>query len=291
MAKKKRGFGRLVGSLTGSPYDRLMSQLEKLDKQFDGHELSRELNRFAKIVRKQVDEERIDEEEHDLLMDEIEEIHPDEREFTRLDDDGDAFYDSDDLPDAPELKLGNPLDLDKLLETKGDSVQGSWASDEYEEYRQRMSEEFFRDSDEALSSGDHGEVLAQDPGGGRVFHNVEDTAEDVKRRIAEEEGLELPDSVKKSQQEEDEEDDWEGDWGDDSNTKSKSHSNTNATTNHNSRSNSVSSTTSVADSGSGSGGADDGVSTDEDGVEWWEDEEGQWWYRPPNEEDWYIWDQ
>ncbi len=288
MAKKKKGFGRLVGSLTGSPYDRLMSQLEKLDKQFDGHELSRELNRFAKIVRKQVDEERIDEEEHDLLMDEIEEIHPDEREFTRLDDDDDEFYDNEDLPDAPELKLGNPLDLDKLLESKGDSVQGSWGSDEYEEYRHRMSEEFFKDSDEALSSGDHGEVLSQDPGGGRVFHNVEDTADDVKRRIAEEEGFDVPDSVLESQQAQDEEDDWEGDWEDDSNTNSRS--NTRSHSNANVRSNSASySGTTGGDSGGGDAG--DGISRDEDGVEWWEDEEGQWWYRPPNEEDWYIWDQ
>jgi len=286
MAKKKKGFGRLVGSLTGSPYDRLLSQLEKLEKQFDGGELSRELNRFAKIVRKQVDEERIDEEEHDLLIDEIEEIHPDEREFTRLADDGDDFYDTTDLPDAPELKLGNPLDLDKLLETKEDSVQGSWGSDEYDEYRQRMSEEFFRDSDEALNSGEHSSVIAQDPGGGRVFHDVEETADIVKRRIAEEEGFDVPDSMRDNQKDYDDEDDWEDDWEEDSNTKAKSNSQSNSLSN--SASNAATNTASNTASNSGGG---DGVSTDEDGVEWWEDEEGQWWYRPPNEEDWYIWDQ
>jgi hypothetical protein len=32
--------------------------------------------------------------------------------------------------------------------------------------------------------------------------------------------------------------------------------------------------------------ADDGVTTDEDGTEWWEDEDGVWWYRTPEMEDW-----
>ena len=31
---------------------------------------------------------------------------------------------------------------------------------------------------------------------------------------------------------------------------------------------------------------DDGVTTDEDGTEWWEDEEGIWWYRTDEMEDW-----
>jgi hypothetical protein len=32
--------------------------------------------------------------------------------------------------------------------------------------------------------------------------------------------------------------------------------------------------------------ADDGVTTDEDGTDWWEDEDGVWWYRTPEMEDW-----
>lgn len=255
MARKKKGFGRIVGGLTGSPYDRLLNQLEKLHKQHDGRALSKELNRFAKIVAQQVDEERIDEEEHDLLMEEIEDIHPDEKMFSRLGDDADDFYDSDDLPDAPELNMGGPVDLDKLLQSKGDS-QGSWGSDEYEEYRQRMSEEFFRESDEALSQGDHQMVTAQDPGGGRVFHDVEDTANEVKRQIVEEE---------------------EG-----SPRRRSSGGRLNARSLENVQ---------RAEPEPEDDGATEGVSVDEDGVEWWEDEDGQWWYRPPGEEDWYVWDE
>jgi len=31
---------------------------------------------------------------------------------------------------------------------------------------------------------------------------------------------------------------------------------------------------------------DDGISTDDEGTEWWEDEEGVWWYRTSEMEDW-----
>ena len=35
---------------------------------------------------------------------------------------------------------------------------------------------------------------------------------------------------------------------------------------------------------------DDGISTDENGTEWWEDEEGVWWYREEGWEDWAVWE-
>jgi hypothetical protein len=35
---------------------------------------------------------------------------------------------------------------------------------------------------------------------------------------------------------------------------------------------------------------DDGITTDEEGTEWWEDEEGVWWYREDGWEDWAVWE-
>ncbi|DAC22534.1 MAG TPA: hypothetical protein D7H91_02385, partial [Candidatus Poseidoniales archaeon] len=35
---------------------------------------------------------------------------------------------------------------------------------------------------------------------------------------------------------------------------------------------------------------DDGITVDENGTEWWEDEEGTWWYREDGWEDWAVWE-
>ena len=34
----------------------------------------------------------------------------------------------------------------------------------------------------------------------------------------------------------------------------------------------------------------DGITTDEEGTDWWEDEEGVWWYREEGWEDWAVWE-
>ena len=36
---------------------------------------------------------------------------------------------------------------------------------------------------------------------------------------------------------------------------------------------------------------EDGISVDENGTEWWEDEEGVWWYREEGWEDWAVWEE
>ena len=36
---------------------------------------------------------------------------------------------------------------------------------------------------------------------------------------------------------------------------------------------------------------EEGYSVDEDGTEWWEDENGQWWYRTTEMEDWDAWNE
>lgn len=191
MARKKKGLGGFIGSLAGTPYDRLSRHIEKTEAAHKGGELAKELVKIAKIIRREYDLEHIDEEEHDLLMEEVEEAHPGDRKFPKLLDDSDEFYDSGNIPDAPELELGGPVNLDELMRSRTDSFQGSWGSDEYDDYKQQMAEEFYRESDEAIASGDHVHISSQDPVAGRVFHDVEDTADEVKKDILREQGVEV----------------------------------------------------------------------------------------------------
>ena len=81
------------------------------------------------------------------------------------------------------------MNLDDLMKSKDGAFTGSFGRDEYEEYRQKMAEDFFKESDEAIASGDHEGMESQDPGH-RVFHDVEDEARDMKRQIAQEMGVE-----------------------------------------------------------------------------------------------------
>ena len=187
---KKGGFGRFLGGIAGRPYDRLMNRLEKIAKEHSGRALANECDKFVKVVRRTLDEEQIDEEEHDLIMEEVEEIHPEGKTYPRLGDDSEDFYDGDDLPDAPELEVGRSVDLDQLMRSRDGAFTGSFGRDEYEEYRQQMAEDFFKESDEAIASGDHEGMESQDPGH-RVFHDVEDEARDLKWKIAEEMGVEV----------------------------------------------------------------------------------------------------
>ena len=186
---KRGGFGRFLGGIAGRPYDRLMNRLEKIADEFTGSALAAECDKFVKVVRRTLDEEQIDEEEHDLIVEEVEEIHPQGKTYTRMGDDSEEFYEED-LPDAPELDLGRRVDLDQLMRSRDGAFTGSFGRDEYEEYRQKMAEDFFKESDEAIASGDHEHMEAQDPGH-RVFHDVEDEARDLKRKIAEEMGVEV----------------------------------------------------------------------------------------------------
>ena len=210
---KKGGFGRFLGGLAGKPYDRLMNQLEKIADGFSGAELAAECDKFVKVVRRTLDNEQIDEEEHDLIIEEVEEIHPDGKTYPRLGDDSEEFYDGDEIPDAPELDLGGTVNLDDLMKSKDGAFTGSFGRDEYEEYRQKMAEDFFKESDEAIASGDHEGMESQDPGN-RVFNDVEDEARDLKRQIAQEMGVEtVDDSQEESNVDEDGTEWWQDDDG------------------------------------------------------------------------------
>ena len=186
---KKGGFGRFLGGLAGRPYDKLMNRLEKIGEEFTGDALAAECDKFVKVVKRTHDDEQIDEEEHDLIIEDVEEIHPGGKTYGRLGDDSEEFYDADEIPDAPELDLGQGVDLDKLMRSKKGAFTGSFGRDEYEEYRQKMAEDFFKESDDAIAAGDHEGMESQDPGN-RVFNDVEDEARDLKRQIAKEMGVE-----------------------------------------------------------------------------------------------------
>ena len=74
MARKRGGFSRFMGALTGTPYEKLLKQIAKLedDHEDDDAKLARKLGDVVEEVLAAYEEEEIDAEEHDLLMDAIE---------------------------------------------------------------------------------------------------------------------------------------------------------------------------------------------------------------------------
>jgi hypothetical protein len=192
MARKRGGFSRFMGALTGTPYEKLLKQIAKLesDHEDDDAKLARKLGDVVEEVLAAYEEEEIDAEEHDLLMDAIEDADPDGRTFDRFEDDGDEFYDED-MPDAPDIKAGRRKNLDELMATTDDSFVGSFGREEFEEFRAKMTDEFIQESDDAVKAGDHQATVLSDA---RVFANAEEGVEDVKRQIALESGLSDPDA-------------------------------------------------------------------------------------------------
>jgi hypothetical protein len=201
MAKKKGGFGRFIGALTGTPYERLLKQVDKLvsEHEDDDRKLARTLQKLVKIVGENYEEENIDEEEHDLIIESIEEVDPENRSFDKLSEDEDSFY-SGAVPDAPELKLGKRKNLDELMQSKGDEFVGSYGRDEFEEFKSRMTDDFFAESDDAIRKGDHEAEVAKE---NRAFGDEDEELEQLKQQISKESGLVDPNA-------EDEEEDLEG---------------------------------------------------------------------------------
>ncbi|MFL2984799.1 MAG: hypothetical protein ACJZ5B_04895 [Candidatus Poseidoniaceae archaeon] len=226
MAKKKGRLGRIFGAITGSPYERLIKQVDKLvETSEDDRILGKNLVKLVKITGQNYEEEKIDEEEHDLIIEAIEEIDPQNRVFGKVSNDEDSFY-MGDSPDAPELNLGKRKNLDQLMKSKGNEFTGSYGREEFEEFRSKMTQDFLDESDKAVRDGDHSANIGTV---NRVFADVDDEVQQLKRSISEETGMEDPNA----------EDD-----------------------------------------------LPDGYSIDEDGTEWFEDEDGYWWYRLVGEEEW-----
>lgn len=208
----------------------------------DQEELAAQLEALVDQAGDAFEEENIDEEEHDLIIEAIEEADPDGRVFSKLNSEEDAFYGGD-IPDAPELKREKRLDLDDLMKAKGDEFTGSFGRDEFEEFRDRMTDEFYEESDNAIRQGDH---QAEIRTSNRVFGGAETDVDDAKRRISEESGLVDPKAAEAARIEaEAEEEAYE----------------------------------------------DENYSIDENGVEWFEDEDGYWWYREEGQDDWQPYDE
>lgn len=208
MARKRGGFSRFMGALTGTPYEKMMKQIGKLEDDFanDDAKLARKLGDLAENVLAAYEEEEIDGEEHDLLMEAIEDSDPDGRSFERLEDDGDEFY-NEDMPDAPDIKLGRRKSLDDLMATTDDSFVGSFGREEFEEFRSKMTDDFIQESDDAVRAGDHQASVLSDA---RVFANAEEGVEDVKRQIAIESGLNDPEAASEPEPEPEAQDEDDG---------------------------------------------------------------------------------
>ena len=199
MAKKKGGFGRFLGAITGTPYERLLKQIEKAEDNIeDDDDLAIALEDIVDKAREAYDEEEIDEEEHDLILEAVEEADPLERTFAKISGDVDEFYEGD-VPNAPELKREKRANLDDLMRAKGDEFLGSFGREEFDEFRERMTEEFYQESDDAIRQGDH---QAEIRTSNRVFGGAEDDVDDAKRRIAEETGMADPNAAPEEDDEE-----------------------------------------------------------------------------------------
>jgi len=187
MAKRKGRFGKFIGALTGTPYERLLKQIRKLiDENEEDSELSNAVRRMSKMISSVHTEGRIDDEEHDLLMEELEELDPDGRTFDRMDEE-EEYYTAEGVPDAPAMRAGKNVNLDQLMKKKGGSFTGSFGRDEFEEYREKMAQDFIEESRDAVNQG-YRQRASADPTG-RVFRDDEEEALETKRRIAVESGL------------------------------------------------------------------------------------------------------
>ena len=170
MAKKKGGSGRFLGAVTGSPYERQQKQIDKVVKESNNDRaLGKVLKKLVSAIGEQYEDGNIDEEEHDILIEAVEDVDPEGRTFPKLDESEDEFY-MGDMPDSPELNLGKRQKLDDLMQ---------------------MSNEFFAESDEAIAAGDHkAEIRTQN----RVFADAEEGISNLKKQMVEESGLDDPNS-------------------------------------------------------------------------------------------------
>ncbi|MGB1659670.1 MAG: hypothetical protein ACPHHS_04155 [Candidatus Poseidoniaceae archaeon] len=139
--------------------------------------------------------EQIDEDEHDLVIEAIEEVDPKGRSFPKFAEE-DAFY-ANDAPDAPDLKLGKRKNLDELMTASGKEFTGSFGRDEFDEFKARMTEDFYADSDEAIQAGDHSATIRTE---NRVFADEEDELQNVKAMISQESGLVDPTAAEEEEE-------------------------------------------------------------------------------------------
>ena len=262
-----------MDKLQGSPFERLNRQIEKTAaKADDPDELASELVQLAKNVRRVFREEDIDAEEHDLLMEFIEEADPQGREFEKVGDQGDEFYSGGSfVPNAPDLDLGSEFDLDELMRSNKKSFTGGFARDEYDEAKARLAEEFYKESDEAMSSGASTNRRQLEDPMGRRFGDAEEEVQEARRRIADEMRGGSGQSRARGAGGRNRDPEPQADDGyDDAEYDAEDYD----------------------DEGSDAG-EDDRYHIEEDGTEWWCDDDDQWWFRLPDahEDDWQAFEE
>jgi len=273
MAKKKRRS--LMDKLQGSPFERLNRQIEKIAaKADDPDELASELVELAKNIRRAFREEDVDAEEHDLLMEYIEEADPQGREFDKVSAQGDEFYSGGSfIPNAPDLEVGSEVDLDELMRSDKKSFTGGFARDEYDEAKARLAEEFYRESDEAMSSGSSTNRRQLEDPMGRRFGDAEEEVQEARRRIADEMrggGQGRARGARDRNRDPEPRDNDEYDDGYDDEYDDAEY-----------------------DDGGSESEDDDRYHIEEDGTEWWCDDDDQWWFRLPDahEDDWQAFEE
>ena len=134
-----------------------MGNIKQVDKVVDEAGSDRHspktLRKLVKTVGQQYEEGNIDEEEHDLVIEAIEEVDPEGRSFSGLTDDSGSFYDDGDMPDSPELNLGKRKNLDDLM--KSQEMNSQVHSEGRVRRVQTKCQLISRDSDDAIAAGDH----------------------------------------------------------------------------------------------------------------------------------------
>ena len=84
------------------------------------------------------------------------------------------------------------------MTASGKEFTGSFGRDEFDEFKARMTEDFYADSDEAIQAGDHNATIRTE---NRVFTDEEDELQNVKAMISQESGLADPMHVEEEEEE------------------------------------------------------------------------------------------
>jgi hypothetical protein len=200
MAKKKKGgLGRLFGAITGGPFERLQKQIDKTIQETESEKkLSRSLDQLVKIIGQQYEESNIDDEEHDILIEEIEDADPTGRSWAKVSDDEDMFY-GDDMPDSPVLKSGKNVNLDDLMAAKSGSFTGSFGRDEFDEFKAKMANDFFADDEDSDDDRDDNRQLRMQ---NRAFGDEEDDLKKMKQALSAESGIDDPNAEEEEEEDE-----------------------------------------------------------------------------------------
>ena len=84
------------------------------------------------------------------------------------------------------------------MQSKGDEIVGSYGRDVFEEFKSRMTDVFFAESDYAIRKGDLEAPVAKE---NRVFGDENEELEQLKQQISQETGLVDPNAEEEGEEE------------------------------------------------------------------------------------------